>query len=293
MAPPDRTAIFLNEGAGSGRSDRVRLTVELARSALGADLHVIGSRDVAELDAWFRGAIDAYATVIVAGGDGTLGVAFEAATERDVTLGWIPAGFGNATAHLLDLPRDPARIVEVLRRGDARPVDLVAVGGRLALFAGAGWDAEVAGRYADAGARGLRGWAEAIARSTPRLWQRPRVEVVADGWSIHRGPLSLVVVSTTPFYGRGLLVNPGARPDAGRLSARIYTGPAARLALEAMRWAARIEPKAERVDATSLEVRALDGRPIAVQVDGDRIGEADAWRFDVRPRAVRLIGRWG
>lgn len=289
---PGPSAILLNEGARSGRSERVRRTVELARRALGAELRVIASRDAAEIDAWLRQEMTGFETVVVVGGDGTLGIAFGPAAERDVTLGWIPGGFGNATAHLLGLPRDPEGIAEVIAALDARPIDLVGIGDRLALFAGAGWDALVAGRYAAGGARGHLGWASAIGRSAPALWQRPPVEVTADGWTIHRGPMALMVVSTTPFYGRGLRVNPGARPTAGRLSCRVYPGPAPRLALEAIRWASGITPKAERVDGTRIELRALDGGPIGVQTDGDLIGEQAAWRFEVRPGAVRLIGRW-
>ena len=215
-----------------------------------------------------------------------------AAARPDLTLGYLPAGFGNATAHLLRMPRDPGEIVEVLLRGDARPVDLVAVNGRLALFAGAGWDALVAGRYADAGARRLPGWVAAVARSVPDLWRRPQVEVRADGWTVHRGPLELLAVGTTPFYGRGLRVNPGARPDAGRLSLRVYPGPAARLALEAGRWAIGALPHAQRVDAQEVTLHAVNGDEIPVQADGDVVGSAAAWTFELRPAAVRLIGRW-
>ena len=123
--------------------------------------------------------------------------------------------------------------MEVLLRGEAREIDLVSVDGRLALFAGVGWDALVAGRYADAGARRLPGWAAAVARSIPDLWRRPSVEVRADEWLVHRGPMELAVIGTTPFYGRGLRVNPGARTDAGVIGLRVYPGPAPRLAAEA------------------------------------------------------------
>lgn len=290
---PGSTAIFLNEGAGSAGTDRVRRTVELARHALGADLHVTSTRDPAELRAWLEERIDGYTTAIIAGGDGSLGVAYNVAAPRpQLTLGYIPAGFGNATAHLLRLPREADALVEVLARREARPVDLVSVDGRLALFAGAGWDALVAGRYADAGARRLPGWAAAVARSVPDLWRRPRIEVRADGWVVHRGPLELLVVGTTPFYGRGLKVNPGARPDAGRLSLRVYPGPAARLAIEAGRWAIGARPHAERVDAARIEVSALDGSLIPLQADGDVIGARTEWTFEIQPAAVRLIGRW-
>lgn len=237
--------------------------------------------------------IGPYATAVIAGGDGSLGVAYNVAAGRsELTLGYIPAGFGNATSHLLDLPRHPEAIAQVLVRRVARSVDLVAVDGRLALFAGAGWDALVAGRYADAGARRLPGWAAAVGRSVPDLWRRHEVEVRADDWVVHRGPAELIVAGTTPFYGRGLRVNPGARPDAGRLSLRIYPGPALRLGMEAGRWAFRMNPRAERIDARSVELTALDARPIPMQADGDVVGVRDAWTFELRPAAVRLIGNW-
>jgi diacylglycerol kinase family enzyme len=289
----ERSAIFLNRGAGSARTERVDRMVELARHALDADLHVVETRDPGEMEAWLAERIGAYETAVIVGGDGSLGVGLNvAARHPGLVVGYLPAGFGNAAAHLLQLPNDPEGLAEVLARGDARPVDLVAIDGRLALFAGAGWDARVAGRYAAAGARGMIGWASAIARSTPELWRRQRAEVDADGWTVHRGPFTLLVVSTTPFYGRGLRVNPGARLDLGRLSTRVYPGPAPRLALEAGRWATGISPHAARVDAQVVELRSLDERPIAVQADGDLIGEKTAWRFELRPRAVPLIGRW-
>jgi diacylglycerol kinase (ATP) len=286
-------AIFVNEGAGSAHSARVRLAVSLTRRALDADLHVIETRSIDELRAFLDERIGAYRTVVMVGGDGSLGVAYNAVADRpDVTLGYLPAGFGNATAHLLQLPRHPAALAGVLARGDSRPIDLVAIDGRLALFAGAGWDALVARRYAAGGARRLRGWARAVTASLADLGRRHLVQVVADGKVIHEGPMVLTVASTTPFYGRGLLVNPGARPDAGRLMVRVYPGPAPRLAQEVARWAAHRTPSARGIPATTLTITSLDDRPIPVQADGDHIGESLEWHLEVRLAAVRLIGKW-
>jgi diacylglycerol kinase family enzyme len=267
--------------------------VDLTRDALDADLHVTATRDATELGEWLAARIGGYSTAVIAGGDGSLGVAYNVAAGRDgVVLGYLPAGFGNATAHLLRLPKDPGALASILAAGVSRPIDLVAVDGRLALFAGAGWDAVVAERYADAGARRLRGWAAAVARSVPDLWRRASVEVRADGWVVHRGPMELLVAGTTPFYGRGLRVNPGARPDAGRISLRVYRGPAPRLAAEAARWAMRLRPRTERVDAKRVEIRSLDGIGIPLQADGDVVGAREDWLLEIRPAAVRLIGRW-
>jgi diacylglycerol kinase (ATP) len=286
-------AVFVNQAAGSARTDRVRRAVELARRALDADLHVTATRDADEFRGWLAERVEPYGTAVIVGGDGSLGVAYNVLAGRtDVALGYLPAGFGNATRHLLHLPATPEEQAEVLARGEARPIDLVAADGRLALFAGVGWDALVARRYAAAGARKLAGWATAVARSVPDLWRRPRVEVRADGWLVHRGPMELLVAGTTPFYGRGLRVNPGARPDAGVMTVRVYPGPAPRLALEAARWAAGAAPQAERVDATRVEVRAIDGAELPMQADGDVIGSRPSWTFEIRPAAVRMIGRW-
>ncbi len=285
-------AIFVNEGAGSAHSGRVRRAVELTQKALGADLHVTATREASELEAWMRERLDAYATIIIVGGDGSLGVGYNVVAGREVTLGYIPAGFGNATAHLLRLPRDPQRLADAIAAGHAREVDLMAVGDHLALFAGAGWDAQVARRYADEGARRMNGWARAVIESIPDLFRRRNIRVTADDRVVHQGPMELLVVGTTPFYGRGLHVNPGARPDIGRLTLRVYPGPAPRLAFEAVRWVAHRRPRAEAHRAISVRLESLDGVPIAVQADGDALPESGAWRFEVRPRAVRLIGRW-
>ncbi len=229
-------AVFLNEGAGSARSERVRRAVDLVRRALDADLHVVATRNGSELEAFLRERIDPYATAVIAGGDGSLGIAFNVAAGRDVALGYIPAGFGNATSHLLRLPRGPEDLAAAIATGNARTLDLIRVDGRLALFAGVGWDAVVAGRYAAAGAKGLRGWATAIVGASGELARRYPVRVTVDGTVIHEGPMELLVVGTTPYYGRGMIVNPGARPDAGQFTLRLYPGPAPQLAVEAVRW---------------------------------------------------------
>lgn len=291
-APPRPAAIFVNEGAGSAHSARVRAAVSLTRRALDADLHVVATRDREELAAFIAERIGPYATVVIAGGDGSLGVAYNVAAGRDLVLGYIPAGFGNATAHLLDLPSHPAALAGLLAGGDARPFDLVEVDGRLALFAGAGWDALVAGRYAASGAKRVRGWAGSVVRSLPDLSRRHAARIVADDVPVHEGPMILAVVSVTPFYGRGLLVNPGARPDQGRVTLRTYAGPAPRQAAEAMRWVARRLPSAPAVHAERVVISSMDDRPIPLQADGDLVGEAAEWQLGVRPAAVRLIGKW-
>lgn len=291
---PRPAAIVLNAAAGTASTDRTRRMVGFVRTGLDADLIRVDTRDAVELATLLGERIHAYRTVVVAGGDGTLSVTYNVLDGSPATIGYLPAGFGNATAHLLRLPRDPEAIAATVLAGDARPVDLVRVAGRLALFAGAGWDAHVAGRYADAGARGTRGWAQAIGGAIPDLFRRPTVRLTVDGAVVHEGPMVLLVASTTPYFGRGLLVNHGAVADAGRMRVRVYAGPVPDLALEAVRWLAGRRAAAAAFDGTSAELVVLDGPAsgVPLQIDGDRIGRAERWQFEVAPRAVRLIGNW-
>jgi diacylglycerol kinase family enzyme len=282
----------MNELAGSARQPRVREAVSLARQRLGADMHSVATRDPATLTAWMAERLAGYRTIVVVGGDGSLGVGYNALAGTDTVLGYIPAGFGNATAHLLGLTREPELLAATLAAGDARPIDLVGVHDRLALFAGTGWDAIVAGRYAADGARGTLGWGWAVARSAPDLVRRHAVQVEADGVVVHDGPIELLVISTTPWFGRGLLVNPGARIDAGRLTLRAYPGPLHAFLPEAVRWLAKRRPRAKPVHARRVIVRSGDGRPLPVQADGDLIGSEAEWSFEIHPAAVRMIGHW-
>nr|MBA2631867.1 hypothetical protein [Chloroflexota bacterium] len=54
----------------------------------------------------------------------------------------------------------------------------------------------------------------------------------------------------------------------------------------------RLAPHAGRIDARRVEIRALAAGHIPVQLDGDAIGSRGTWSFEIRPAAVRLIGRW-
>jgi diacylglycerol kinase family enzyme len=64
------------------------------------------------------------------------------------------------------------------------------------------------------------------------------------------------------------------------------------MAAEVGRWASRRPPAAKGVAARTLTISSLTSRPIPVQADGDHMGEAAEWQFEVRPAAVRLIGKW-
>ena len=137
----------------------------------------------------------------------------------------------------------------------------------------------------------MLGWAGAVAVSIPDLIDRHDVRVEADGTVIHDGPIELLVISVTPWFGRGLRVNPGARLDAGRLTMRIYPDRCPRSCRRRCGGSPRGSPTPGH-PRQRVTISSTDGRAVPVQADGDLIGRQDSWTFEIRPAAVQMIGRW-
>ena len=51
-------------------------------------------------------------------------------------------------------------------------------------------------------------------------------------------------------------------------------------------------PAASLIEASAVTVTSLDGRPVALQADGDTIRAQERWDLAVVPEAARLIGAW-
>ncbi|NTT85411.1 diacylglycerol/lipid kinase family protein [Tabrizicola fusiformis] len=121
--------------AGSGKKDAERIAAllqPLRDSGLAVDLRMI--RDGRRIPAEARRARDGgFATVIAAGGDGTIcGVATELAGSG-IAMGILPLGTFNFFARSLGLPNDPAGALDALLTGERREVSAGEVNGKLFL----------------------------------------------------------------------------------------------------------------------------------------------------------------
>ena len=71
-----------------------------------------------------RRLVSPRATVVVAGGDGSIGVVARRLAGTERRLGLIPVGTYNNFARSLGIPDDPARAAKLVLEGSARPVTL-------------------------------------------------------------------------------------------------------------------------------------------------------------------------
>lgn len=157
------------------------------------------------------------ATVVAAGGDGTIHEVAQGIVGTETALGILPLGSGNDYIRVLGIPKDLVGAGRVIARGRTRQVDIGLAGDHYYLNSlGMGIDGQIARDYKET--RWLKG---EMGYYIAALWElarfRPfRVNARADGWN-HRGPMLAVSVMNGPYAGGGFCLAPGAAVDDGKL----------------------------------------------------------------------------
>ena len=253
--------------------------------------------------------------VVVAGGDGTVGMVASELVGTNTPLAIVPLGTFNNLALSLGLPLDPLAACALVENGSVTRIDIGVADEKNFFFeaAGAGVDAELF----PIGEEIKRGRLLAIfqALSTVFAHRQTSVELKFDRTvneayqASFRGPTplrrrrrfrkrkdrirlrcSFVAVANGPFYGTNLTVCPGAKIDDGLLTIAVYRDFSKReLALHLWsisRGTYRLHPKIEKFESRWLEVFSRNRLP--VHIDGRAIGTTPV-RFGIRAGALTVL----
>ena len=94
--------------------------------------------------------------IVICGGDGTVNAISASLVGIEVNIGIIPMGSGNGLAYTAKIPRDPAKALDLIFQGKAGYVDGFYINGIFScMLCGIGFDAWVAGEFANQKKRGL------------------------------------------------------------------------------------------------------------------------------------------
>ena len=247
--------------------------------------------------------------VVVHGGDGTVnevvnGLLSKGVTAKGPLLAVVPGGSTNVFARAVGIDPDPTaateQILEGLARGRTRVVSLGLADDRYFTFnAGLGLDAEVVRAVEE-----HRGTGRSISNSLHSRRairgffasdrRHPRLTVTADG-TVTEGIYLALVSNVDPWTyagNRPVRTNPGLPADRGLgllalRSMRLLT--VLRIARQLVSAGSGPSSRALlRIDGTN-EITVTATSPVALQADGDYLGERTEVAFRSVPAALRVV----
>jgi diacylglycerol kinase family enzyme len=247
--------------------------------------------------------------IIVHGGDGSINEVVNGAMGRDgrPLIAVIPGGGANVLARGLGLPLDAAaairRLREAIAAGRYRTIGLGLAGDRYFTFsAGLGMDAEVVGEVDRLRAEGRRESASLFLRTMVRHYyrgtdrRRPALTVERDGEPPMSDLFMTIITNRSPWtYLHNRPALPVPHPD--------FNSGLDLLALRRLRLTTILNVVGQMLYVRSRPPRGRDfvsvlgsetltvcsSRPIALQVDGEYLGETKAVKFQFVPHALRIV----
>jgi len=263
-------------------------------------------------------AHEGYDVVVAFGGDGTVNEAANGLLGSATPLSCLPGGSANVFAKMLGIPGELIDATEHLlaladdwcpRRVDLGVVSADGTGDVLAqrrcftFASGLGVDASVVERVdsnphlkARLGAYYFT-WVALGTFARRYLIRPPRMEVLAGGHAL--AGVTAIVQNGSPFtyfQNRPIEIADGTALDSGTLCGcvlhRATPLSMPTIGLRAFARGARVSRHRQVTglsELTELTVRATDGRPLPLQVDGDYLGEAIQARYSILPGALAVV----
>jgi diacylglycerol kinase family enzyme len=249
--------------------------------------------------------------VIVHGGDGSINEVVNGLMGLNSAgrplIGVIPGGGGNVLARALGLPLDAAAAIrqvrEAVEAGRHRTIGLGLADDRYFTFsAGLGWDAEVVREVDRLRAQGRRESVPLFLRTLVQQYyagtdrRRPALTMERDGEPPVSGLFMTIVTNRSPWTylgNRPLLPvpNPDFNSGLDLLALQRLRLITVLNAVGQMLYVRSRPPRGRNLlsvlGSESLTLRSA--RPIALQADGEYLGETEAVKFQFVPHALRIV----
>jgi diacylglycerol kinase family enzyme len=296
--------VWILHNPRAGRPGSARL-VERAAGALarrGVSVQLQRPPTPADMQNAARAAVNAQANaVLVAGGDGSLGLVAAELRGHSTALGFLPVGTANVWAQEFGLPMMSLLQPSALERaalmqldGQPRLTDCGECNGNIfLLWAGVGLDALVMGRLGAHRPISRHVGAAYNVLATfwlGRDWRGTPMRVVCDGRTVE-GHYLLAVVANVRHYAALFTLTREARLDDGQMDVWLFAGRSYR---ESLQQSARLglgrhigHPGVTRLTGEAIEL--YTPAPQAVHADGEPLASTERIHIRVQPRALRVL----
>jgi YegS/Rv2252/BmrU family lipid kinase len=243
------------------------------------------------LDGIIDGAVrDGFDVVYAVGGDGTVHEIAKRLVGKPIALGILPTGSGNGFARHIGLPMQPAASLDACQRGSIITIDSGEVNGTPFLgVMGAGFDAEIAHRFASSKVRGFRTYVKA-GLGAFFTYRCETYEITIDGRTFTRRAF-VVAVSNSSQYGNDAKIAPDASLRDGLLDLVIADEVSVIGALKLLyRLFAGTIHFAKNVEVLrGKEIVIRREREGPVHLDGEPFVMGAELRIAVRPQSLQVL----
>ncbi|RZK24100.1 MAG: diacylglycerol kinase family lipid kinase [Hymenobacter sp.] len=289
-----RTCFIFNPTAGTNRrADFPALLTQHFGTAARGDYELRPTEGPGHATELARAAAQAGCRVVVAvGGDGTVNEVGQGLLHQPATaLGIVPRGSGNGLARHLKVPLNLEAAVRRLRQPTFSRMDVGRVNGQpFFCTAGLGFDARVSQMFARAGSRGLSTYLRVTLHEYQTFEPVP-VVVETNGVTLATDCYVLAFANASQ-YGNNAYIAPNADLRDGLLDMCLMDAlPPWRAVQVVLGMALGTLPRtggAAYRHTSHTTVRAA--APLGCHADGDYLGHATDYTFDVLPLALEVAG---
>ncbi len=237
--------------------------------------------------------------IIVAGGDGTIADVIQGIMEsgknKDITLGIIPLGSGNAFRISLNIPLSIRRALKIIKQGRTKEIDLIKINSKYASFGSVGATAQVLVEKLKIKIPGFFGHILA-ARIMLRLSRKEHdielLHVLDDtGAHIDREHLKLKVfdgiIGKGKHFGYGWKVAPKAEIDDGYIDMTFFEISNLKFLLFFPGiYFGTFQKTQKHYKAKKIIIK---GKRLPVQYNGELLGKTDRVEISILPKALKVF----
>jgi len=237
--------------------------------------------------------------IVAAGGDGTIADVIQGIMEsgrrKDVALGIVPFGSGNAFITSLGIPKNIARAIKVINEGLTRKIDLIDIEGKAAAFASVGATAQVLVEKLQHNIPGFFGHLLASRIMLKLASMEQEIEIFDgiddEGNFFDHKVLKLkvfdCVLGKASHFGYNWKVSPEAVIDDGYIDITLFEIPGWKYWLFFPSiYFGTFQKTQKHFKARRI---ALRGRDLPVQYNGELLGIKDRVEMRILPCALKII----